>query len=548
MVFDLLTEKDKELINSYRRNYANVYDRGEAASIEKVLSPWNNAKSEYLETLFGDQLIITKPIEFKEGIDDLEERMRELMGCDMRIRSFQQEIMDIYRSRSVDTSWNHPYSRQTNFVSHLFDTYVLAENKVYEGNFDYNSNTFDLDIGNTTLKVQKGMKPMRIIAKIANEYKIGITPDEDGVSDLEHFRRVHSLGLNQKLLKGDLCLSIHPLDYMTMSDNNEGWDSCMSWENDGEYKQGTVEMMNSPSVVVAYLSSGPENYSWGWGDNVGYWNSKKWRSLFIVDREFIINVRSYPYQNDNLVKAVIRELSKLSGWGDQEPLDYLYLNDYENYRKQRKPMLANGRKVAIDFSTGAMYNDFGHYHYIAVNPNNTEPIIRDYYYSGLSECMFCGSTDSGYIGYDYSTGALTCGRCNPSFWCECCDDRVEGTEHYETADGYTICSYCWDECTIQDITDEKIYLRCNSLEIHLSTNKTTWSRAGGAFSEYVYDDNIGTDAWYKLFKIDEPRRFEKSWNTIHYVLVDDLTEEGLDAFGLSNNEELEDYFNEIILV
>ena len=38
-----------------------------------------------------------------------------------------------------------------------------------------------------------------------------------------------------------------------MSDNNSGWESCMSWRNNGCYRRGTVEMMNSPYVIVAYL-------------------------------------------------------------------------------------------------------------------------------------------------------------------------------------------------------------------------------------------------------------------------------------------------------
>ena len=54
MVYDLLTELDKERIASYV-NY-NVYS---SCSIEKLLSPWNNAKSGYLQKIFGDKLIIT---------------------------------------------------------------------------------------------------------------------------------------------------------------------------------------------------------------------------------------------------------------------------------------------------------------------------------------------------------------------------------------------------------------------------------------------------------------------------------------------------------
>jgi hypothetical protein len=96
------------------------------------------------------------------------------------------------------------------------------------------------------LKIRNGSRPMRSIRKIAESY---------GIEGFEHFMNKHSECLNQKSLKGTVHMSIHPMDYMTMSDNNEGWESCMSWANDGCYKQGTVEMMNSPCAVVGYLES-----------------------------------------------------------------------------------------------------------------------------------------------------------------------------------------------------------------------------------------------------------------------------------------------------
>ena len=76
---------------------------------------------------------------------------------------------------------------------------------------------------------------MRVLSKIATAYNL---------PGFEDFRIAQSLVTNQANLKGYITLSIHPLDYMTMSDNNCGWDSCMSWQEEGCYRQGTVEMMN----------------------------------------------------------------------------------------------------------------------------------------------------------------------------------------------------------------------------------------------------------------------------------------------------------------
>ena len=71
----------------------------------------------------------------------------------------------------------------------------------------------------------------------------------------EEIRLAHSQIFNTNKMTGTLCLSIHPLDYATASDNDNGWSSCMSWRDDGCYRMGTVEMMNSPMVICAYFAS-----------------------------------------------------------------------------------------------------------------------------------------------------------------------------------------------------------------------------------------------------------------------------------------------------
>ena len=547
MVYDLLTDLDKQKIDNYRREFAYSYGSS-PVSIEEILGYWNAAKELYLEKLFGDQLIITRPVIFKEDIYDIEKHISEIFFEDKRIKEFKKAICNIYldRTKDIEGPWWHPVRVQHRFVCNLFDHYVLAKNKIeeYGFEFDENSNVFELPIQDTSFKIQKGMKPIRVITKIANAYGIGITPDENGVSDLEYFRRRHSLGLNQKLLKGELCLSIHPLDYMTMSDNAEGWDSCMSWMNDGEYKQGTVEMMNSPCVVVAYLSAGADKYHWGMGEE-SCWNSKKWRSLFVVDKNFIINVKSYPYENANLVKETLKELAKLSGWEGTEPQRYLYLERLQEHRYPHIPVEINGRKVALDFCSGAMYNDFGRTeHYIVLNPNSNEDLIDySYYYSGESECMWCGCIEAPYIGPDQGEGSLVCGNCNPTFWCECCEERFDGDEndYYRTDDDEIVCGYCWENSVSEELMTRNDYLNDSMERLYLSI-EADCCNINGAEYRYMRGENVGSYQWYELFTIDKPRTGEGKWNEpINYVLVSDCTEKGLEQFCLYDEDDVKYY-------
>jgi hypothetical protein len=328
----------------------------------------------------------------------------------------------------------------------------------------------------------------------------------------------------------------------------------MSWENDGEYKQGTVEMMNSPCVVVGYLASEHNTISW-WGSNGKEWNSKKWRSLFIVDKDFIINVRSYPYDNSNLVKEAIKEIAKLAGWGEIEPQKYEYIEDYENHRNKKVPVVINDRGIAIDFRTQAMYNDFGCNHYIALNPNETKSIINyNYNYSGHSMCMWCGGNqDEVSIGTYEGERYLTCAECTDNFECSWCGERTSASSVCTTADDNCICPYCWEEHTDQDIISGEIYMADNMHEIYLaSTNnedEVNKDLLNCCEMKNFYMANVGTEDWHRICKIDKPRykivySSEYYDDGRYYVLPQDLTEEGLRAFDIWNEDELKEYMGQ----
>ena len=95
---------------------------------------------------------------------------------------------------------------------------------------------------------------------------------------------------------------------MTMSDNANGWESCMNWtQGPGSYRAGTIEMMNSPLVVVAYITTKPY-----YPENTSIeWTSKSWRELIIVHPNAICSVKSYPYYNIAFDKALVNWLVDL---------------------------------------------------------------------------------------------------------------------------------------------------------------------------------------------------------------------------------------------
>ena len=180
----------------------------------------------------------------------------------------------------------------------------------------------------------------------------------------------HSRILNDKAMNGTLCLSIHPMDYITMSDNDSNWSSCMSWTRGGGYRGGTVECMNSTNTLVAYLESEDNPCSFL---NYADWNNKKWRCLFVVNPDVITSVKSYPYHNNDILDIVIKWLAELAkeNWGGEvdtntivtETDGVIYLKTELGTYSRRKPYMY--------FETnGVMYNDFGcatNHHYVLSN-------------------------------------------------------------------------------------------------------------------------------------------------------------------------------------
>ena len=189
-----------------------------------------------------------------------------------------------------------------------------------------------------------------------------------------------------------------------------------------------------------------------------------------------------------------------------------------------------------------MYNDFNTNHYIALNPNNTEDIIDfNYCYSGAPECMWCGTIDWHCIGADVGESYLTCTDCNPRRYCDWCEENTYD-DTYTTADGYTICSYCYDQYTEEDMTNGYTYMRDNMWRISLSTKRDDVDIDIAEY-RYIYPSNIGSWSWNRMFKCS-PREKRTDYSTLYYFLAEDCTKEGLEAFGIYSDEDLKDYLGE----
>lgn len=422
---NLLTAKDYSLINMYRENYVSedqVYHIGDGMIPSfDLLMPWSEAKSKFLTTLFGNQLILSREISLRKSCRELYDDEATYKHIDHLERLTCQ----------LDVRMRELY---TNHIITVDEFYILRRLITLDALLTNEYNGANVNIGN--YRLTHGCKLMKALKQLNNTFHF---IDE---KEFEEFRICQSMCTNTAILNGKLCLSIHPLDYMTMSDNACDWSSCMSWKESGCYRMGTVEMMNSPCVVVAYLESSHPMYF----DRETSWNNKKWRSLYIVTPDIVTNIKSYPYYDSSIDKIVMNWLYELM-------VKACPNSNYEKPYTFEYPMIGSTR---LRCETNLMYNDFGHgvEHWGFRRKGVGDTFVINY--SGDAQCMICGNTDSGSLNED----CLICNVCEPRddiWYCDECGRQLTEDEVYFINDGdVPLCECCYQEYAAHDcISDEE---------------------------------------------------------------------------------------------
>lgn len=459
-----VAEKELNMLDSYRRNYVEEACGSMAPSAE-ILSCWSSAKVDGgLYKLLGEKLMITKEVISQKTDSEMEHLIDELFYRKGEfIKAWENFIYSKFFELKLDIE-NPEYVMYYNMDKLMLPT-SLIDNTFKDETFFVNFPNGD------KYKVQKGCKVSKALGKIAEAFDI---------PGFEQFRIAHSQILNERKLKGEMILSIHPLDYVTMSDNECDWSSCMSWKEDGEYRRGTVEMMNSPYVVIAYLSAkDPMRVGSDW------WSNKKWRELFIVNGDFICGIKGYPYWNRDLEKIALDWIKELAqeNWGITYT-DKAYMMFAPN----------QGANVEIDeieknvhfhLWTDAMYNDCYDEHWVYVNKaiGNTQ---LDMCYSGPSQCMWCGR-ETGDFSYESN---LACGNCDNELYCYKCGERVhEYDAHWVNDECY--CEYCYQDLPYCDACEETVTDGgLNRLYISKDGKIYKWYYADVCYDCYDYNPHI----------------------------------------------------------
>lgn len=502
---ETFTPVEQRMMETYIRNFALKRSDAPMAPLNAILREWATQKQSLFE-LFGNKMILEKKIELEEPEKNIKRKLNRLVNSSPFINGIFNVLYP--RGFAVENS--------NNIVGELWYDIneELLENKWTRPSFQVLSSkeevlTDFIFIPGKNFKpfiIQKGTKLTTILSKFAKALQI---------EGYDEFMTEYSKIFNTKITKGTFCLSIHPLDFMTMSDNASNWSSCMSWRAKGDYRDGTVEMLNSPCVVVGYLKSDSKDMPIG--DD--YWNNKKWRELFIVTEEVICGVKGYPYRSESISKIAInwlKELADKNNYGNYA--DEMYRWNLQFSEEECVPYDDSVYTIEgaitdyhLEFSTVMMYNDF----YYNTGGDTFGYLTKDKsaiytFYSGAFSCMACGAVTNSKF---YPDGVLIGDEClhYGEKYCEYMSAWFP-PEQFVQLDGESVSKAYYNICKIDCITGKK-HLPHNMQTFVIQETKSEIYLCKDTSYESFFGKMAGSRTWYG--------------ETINYLNLSNCSREGI---------------------
>ena len=494
----------------------NLFDRYRADTIDAeecdskfvdgktLLHLWEENKGRYLADMFpAGQLIMERPIRYERDLSEMRQQMCDLLD---EFHKFQMDFRDRlriymdpenkYGQKYLGNSyWNEypEYEKQLLIMENIYGWFNINNLIDNEIRLPYHCSRYELDLGGHKLMLQQGMKLMKTLGKVCGF--IGLE------QEFEQFRIRQSQVTNAKIVTGTACLSIHPLDFATASDNDSGWSSCMSWREHGCYRMGTVEMMNSRMVLCAYIKSDKQFMSIADNDD---WNSKKWRAWIIVNPQTIMVNRHYPFHSEPIAKFMVewvRELvTEKLGWHYEDGI----ASDLMGYLCEKNH--------GIHYWTNFMYNDVSDDD-VGVMTTDKQTLANwheSICFSGPAQCMWCGE-EIPYEDNQEDADTLGC-KGHRRVTCQDCGCEIDEGEVYEGPNGELWCSDCYHEHCEQ-------CSECGSSEYKRDLTMVTFP-----FNEalqYDYFENHKNDEFNPIIESMRGYRGQfRSVRTNHYYLCD----------------------------
>lgn len=234
---------------------------------DELFENWYQNKRDYIEWFGGE--LIHEFGEFEFHVD--QEKKSNLVD------TFLNQVAYILPEREFSNFYQFVKSNQDSFFENL-----VSEDR------------FALNVGKTGVK--KGMK-------LSRAFKFFVEDKEQ----LNTIQQTASKYIQQDKIKGILCISVHPLDFLSASETTYNWRSCHSL--DGEYRAGNLSYMGDNATCMLYLKGEYDEILPNFPTSVR-WNSKKWRMLCFLDKDwkYCFLGRQYPFEVEGISNEVRRIL------------------------------------------------------------------------------------------------------------------------------------------------------------------------------------------------------------------------------------------------
>lgn len=395
-----------------------------------------------------------------------------------------------------------------NCVHDIFNNMELAE--FLDQNID---SFFDNKVSHTLGKnIPEGMKLIKAFKFFENDK-----------TALRHIQDMASQLIQENKIKGTLCFSVHPLDFLSSSENTYNWRSCHAL--DGEYRAGNLSYMVDEVTFMVYLKGADNAYLSPF--NHVKWNSKKWRMLIhaSLDDEIMFAGRQYPFSSKSGMDIVLNVYNNLR----QQEYSYTnhsrfhkycswradYVNSYVPYEGDpldsmelaTKYFVFSEHLIALDEVVKAGYNSLNYndvlystcytfpyytvlnpygYHDIQQNIRNNPIVI-----GGEVGCLHCGNeliTESE---------TMRCSNCELEYGfeendtygsCACCGRRIYLDDSVSVGDyGELVCDGCFHSlCFVCDDCGG-VYYKDHSHFVSTNENEEEW------YCNHCYDNYMNND-------------------------------------------------------
>lgn len=377
---------------------------------------WEQNKKDLFK-LFGNRLIISRNISIEKDPEELHH--------DLFVNEEIQKLLNDLRGALLFSAKNNMSNEDYFELYCLFSDNAFYDNRM-KGNFKYkhpNSSKY--------CSIHEGERFFKALTSTLKYFSSVNINDSYFTTEIQEkiklLELLYSQAMNQKKIEGELCLSIHPLDYMTISDNGYDWNSCLNWDT-GNYRAGTLELINSPCAIVAYLK----------GDKPWYfnWSNKKWREIFLYHPDGITSIKGYPYISKALEDEIFRIIAELAQMNTstsfmEEDAEFCDYSDFDDH---------------ISILTNLLYND-AEYNVIRTRFKKGFELTNSIQYamSGKGICPSCnGELDCAF--------SLLCGECAGFDKCSDCGEYIsdDAPIYWIDSENKYVCENCYQSYVFCD--------------------------------------------------------------------------------------------------